>query len=151
VKTVKPLRLSVITRPFLRTGHQRLGVTAWAWSMATWTKGPVLLPEPEFWKTVSNELGPTGVLDLGMPKVSAEFLATGHAYTHHQKEKTACAVALNVGALSRQLVVFGDRFWLDGRATAPQPFESMRLDWTRAFGGPPSPTTRWASAMRLSW
>jgi uncharacterized protein YjbI with pentapeptide repeats len=143
VKTVKPLRLSVITRPFLRAGHQRLGVTAMGMvamddmgEMGEMGEGPVLLPEPEFWKAVSEELGPTGVLDLGMPKACAEFLATGHAYTHHQKEKTACAVALNVGALSRQLVVFGDRFWLDGRATAPQPFESMRLDWTRAFGGP---------------
>ena len=134
MKTVKPLRLSIITRPFLRAAHQRLGVTCMG--MVAMDETPVLLPEPEFWKAVSNELGPAGVLDLGMPKASAEFLATGHAYTHHQKEKTACAVALNVGALSRQLVVFGDRFWLDGRATAPQPFESMRLDWTRAFGGP---------------
>lgn len=134
MKTVKPLRLSIITRPFLRSGHQRLGVTAMG--MVSMGESPVLLPEPEFWKSVSSELGSAGVLDLGMPKTCAEFLATGHAYTHHQEEKTACAVALHVGALTRQFVVFGDRFWLDGRATAPQPFESMRLDWTRAFGGP---------------
>ncbi|RZL64502.1 MAG: DUF2169 domain-containing protein [Variovorax sp.] len=134
MKTVKPLRLSAITRPFLRAGQQRLGVTAMG--MVSMGEVPVLLPEPEFWKAVSSELGPTGVLDLGMPKTCAEFLATGHAYTHHQQEKTACAVALQVGPLKRQLAAFGDRFWIDGRATAPQPFESMRLDWSRAFGGP---------------
>jgi uncharacterized protein YjbI with pentapeptide repeats len=134
MKTVKPLRLSVITRPFLRSGHQRLGVTVMG--MVSMGEAPVLLPEPEFWKHASDELGPMGAIDLGMPKASAEFLATGHAYTHHQKEKTACAVALRVGGLERQLLVFGDRFWLDGRATAPQAFESMRLDWTRAYGGP---------------
>ncbi|AGU49786.1 pentapeptide repeats-containing protein [Variovorax paradoxus B4] len=134
MKTVKPLRLSVITRPFLRAGQQRLGVTAMG--MVSMGETNVLQPEPEFWKSVSDELGPTGVLDLGMPKACAEFLATGHAYTHHQKDKTACAVAVHVGALTRQLAVFGDRFWLDGRATAPQPFESMRLDWSRAYGGP---------------
>jgi len=134
MKTVKPLRLSVITRPFLRGRHQRLGVTVMG--MVSMDEAPVLLPEPEFWKIAAEELGPTGTIDLGIPKVCAEFLATGHAYTHHQKEKTACAVALQVGELARQLLVFGDRFWLDGRPTAPQPFDSMRLDWTRAFGGP---------------
>ncbi|MGJ7608749.1 DUF2169 family type VI secretion system accessory protein [Variovorax sp. LT1R20] len=134
MKTVKPLRLSLITRPFLRDGRQRLGVTLMG--MVSMGEAPVLLPEPEFWKVAAEELGPTGAIDLGMPKVCAEFLATGHAYTHHQKEKTACAVALRVGELTRQLLVFGDRFWLDGQATAPQPFESMRLDWTRAYGGP---------------
>ena len=134
MKTVKPLRLSVITRPFLRSGHQRLGVTVIG--MVSMGEAPVLLPEPEFWKIAADELGPMGAIDLGIPKVCAEFLATGHAYTHHQEEKTACAVALQVGELARQLLVFGDRFWLDGRATAAQPFESMRLDWTRAYGGP---------------
>lgn len=142
MKTVKPLRLSVITRPFLRTGHQRLGLTVMGmYAMddsgeQDGSSGGVLLPETEFWKTVSEELGPTGVLDLGMPKPCAEFLATGHAYTHHQQEKTACAVELRVGALTKQLIVFGDRHWIDGRPTAAQPFESMRLDWSRAYGGP---------------
>jgi len=139
VKTVKPLRLSVITRPFLRSGHQRLGLTVMG--MLSMDDGEglgagVLLPETEFWNTVSEELGTTGVLDLGMPKPCAEFLATGHAYTRHQQEKTACAVEVRVGALAKQLIVFGDRHWIDGRATAPQPFESMRLDWSRAYGGP---------------
>ncbi|QRF54928.1 DUF2169 domain-containing protein [Variovorax paradoxus] len=134
MKTVKPLRLSVITRPFLRQGQQRLALTVMG--MVSMGEEPVLLPETEFWKTVSEELGPTGAIDLGMPKACAEFLATGHAYTHHQAEKTACAVELRVGALARQLVVFGDRYWVDGRASAPQPFESMRLDWSRAYGGP---------------
>ncbi|WP_431112307.1 DUF2169 family type VI secretion system accessory protein [Variovorax paradoxus] len=137
MKTVKPLRLSVITRPFLRAAHQRLALTVMG--MVSMSEKPVLLPETEFWKTVSDELGPTGAIDLGMPKMRAEFLATGHAYTHHQGDKTACAVAVRVGALSRQLVVFGDRYWIDGRASAPQPFESMRLDWTRAYGGPAFP------------
>ncbi|WP_447775310.1 DUF2169 family type VI secretion system accessory protein [Variovorax boronicumulans] len=134
MKTVKPLRLSVITRPFLRGRQQRLGVTLMG--MVSMDAAPVLLPEPEFWKIAAEELGPTGAIDLGIPKPHAEFLATGHAYTQHQDDKTACAVAMRVGELSRQLLVFGDRFWLDGRATAPQPFESMRLDATRAYGGP---------------
>lgn len=133
MKTVKPLRLSVITRPFLRGRHQRLAVTVIG--MVSMGETPVLLPEPEFWKIAAEELGPTGAIDLGIPKPTAEFLASGHAYTRHQQDKSACAVALQVGGLTRQLLVFGDRFWLDGRATEPQPFDSMRLDWRRAYGG----------------
>ena len=34
------------------------------------------------------------------------------------------------------LHVFGDRFWGDGRASAPQPFDTLRRDWQHAFGGP---------------
>jgi hypothetical protein len=75
VKTVKPLRLSVITRPFLRAGHQRLGVTAMGMvamddmgEMGEMGEGPVLLPEPEFWKAVSEELGPPACSTSACPR-----------------------------------------------------------------------------------
>jgi uncharacterized protein YjbI with pentapeptide repeats len=134
MKTVKPLRLSVITRPFLRQGEQRLAVTTLC--MLSMSGKPVLTPEPEFWKTLSEELGPTTAIDLGIPKARAEMLATGFAYTTHQEEKTRCAARLQLGGLSKDLAVFGDRFWVGGRPTPPQPFEAMRIDWTRAYGGP---------------
>mgnify|MGYP007061716783 CR=1 FL=1 len=69
MKTVKPLRLSVITRPFLRQGHQRLALTVMG--MVSMDEQPVLLPETEFWKTVSEELGPTGAIDTMPITVSA--------------------------------------------------------------------------------
>ncbi|MGJ3704933.1 DUF2169 domain-containing protein [Variovorax sp. AFSI2.2] len=134
MKTVKPLRLSVTTRPFLRQGDQRLAVTTLC--MVSMSGKPVLTPEPEFWKTLSEELGPTTAIDLGIPKVRAEILATGFAYTAHQDEKTLCAARLQVAGLSKDLTVFGDRFWVGGRPTPPQPFDAMRIDWTRAYGGP---------------
>ncbi|MDQ0570336.1 uncharacterized protein YjbI with pentapeptide repeats [Variovorax paradoxus] len=134
MKTVKPLRLSVTTRPFLRQGDQRLAVTTLC--MVPMSGKPVLTPEAEFWKTLSEELGPTTAIDLGIPKVRAEILATGFAHTAHQDQKTICAARLQVAGLSKDLTVFGDRFWVDGRPTPPQPFEAMRIDWTRAYGGP---------------
>ena len=134
MKTVKPLRLSVTTRPFLRGGEQRLAVTTLC--MASMGEQPVLTPEPEFWKALSDELGPATAIDLGLPKIRAEVLATGFAYTAHQAEKTMCAARLQLGGLAKDLAVFGDRYWIGGRATQPQPFESMRVDWTRAYGGP---------------
>ncbi len=134
MKTVKPLRLSVITRPFLRQAEQRLAVTTLC--MVSMNAKPVLTPEPEFWKTLSEELGPATAIDLGIPKVRAEMLATGFAYTAHQQEKTFCAARLQVGNLEKDLAVFGDRFWIGARPSPPQPFEAMRVDWTRAYGGP---------------
>jgi uncharacterized protein YjbI with pentapeptide repeats len=134
MKTVKPLRLSVITRPFLRAGEQRLAVTTLC--MVSMAEQPVLTPEPEFWKMLSDELGPSTAIDMGLPKVRAEVLATGFAYTAHQTEKTMCGVRLQLGGLSKDLAVFGDRYWVGARATPPQPFEAMRVDWTRAYGGP---------------
>jgi len=134
MKTVKPLRLSVLTRPFLRGGAQRLAVTTLC--MVSMDDTPVLTPEPDFWKLLSEELGPATAIDMGLPKARAEMLATGFAHTAHQAEKSMCGVRLQLGGLSKDLAVFGDRYWVGGRATAPQPFEAMRVDWTRAYGGP---------------
>jgi len=134
MKTVKPLRLSVITRPFIRAGEQRLAVTTLC--MVSMGEQPVLTPEAEFWKMLADELGPATAIDMGIPKSRAEVLATGFAYTAHQEEKAQCAVRLQLGGISKDLAVFGDRYWVGGRPTRPQPFESMRIDWTRAYGGP---------------
>lgn len=134
MKTIKPLRLSVLTRPFLRGQSQRLAITVIG--MHTLGEGGVLLPETELWKTVSAEVGNQSAIDLGIPKLRPEFLVSGQAYTCHQQDKTRCAVEVRVGGLRCQFLVSGDRYWLDGRATEPQAFDTMRLDWQHAFGGP---------------
>ena len=135
MKIVKPLRLSVLSRPFPWAKRQRLGLTVIAMTgMAGPDAPPVLYPDAELWPLVAEEIGEQGVLDLGMPKRSAEFLATGHAYTAHQHLRNQCMVRMRVGALEKSLRVSGDRYWLDGRATAPQDFERMPLDWAHAFG-----------------
>lgn len=134
MKTIKPLRLSILTRPYLKDGAQYLAMTAIA--MTNLEGERRLFPEPEVWKTLTDELGSDTVFDLGMPKAHAEFLASGFAHTHHQQDKSRCAVSVQVGSRKKTLAVFGDRFWIDGRATAPRDFDAIRLDWRRAFGGP---------------
>ncbi|MGO4742358.1 DUF2169 domain-containing protein [Serratia quinivorans] len=135
MKVVKPLRLSVLHRPFRWQGQNHLGVSVLA--LADMGASPRLRPEPELWQLAGEELQLNGgVLDLAIPKACAEFLATGNAYTHHQNDKTACAVKIQLDTLEKTLVVFGDRHWLNHHPSAPLPFEEMRLDWRRAFGGP---------------
>lgn len=134
MKIIKPLRLSVLNRPFRLQGQNHLGVSVMA--LADMSATPQLRPEVELWQLAASELQTSGgVLDMAMPKARAEFLATGYAYTHHQQDKTACAVRIEVDDLSKTLAVTGDRYWAGSRPTAPQPFEQMRLDWSRAYGG----------------
>jgi len=134
MKTVKPFRLSALTRPYRWQGRDTLGVSVLG--LVSLEAQPMLLPEQELWQLAAEEIGPGNVLDLGVPKLVPEMLVSGHAYTAHQQEKTICAVKVRLAEREKALTVSGDRFWLDGRATAPQPFDSMRLDWAHAYGGP---------------
>lgn len=134
MKIIKPLRLSVLNRPFRLQGQNHLGVSVMA--LADMSASPQLRPEVELWQLAASELQTSGgVLDMAIPKARAEFLATGYAYTQHHQDKTTCAVRIEVDNLVKTLAVTGDRYWAGSRPTAPQPFEQMRLDWSRAFGG----------------
>ncbi|PHM45631.1 pentapeptide repeat-containing protein [Xenorhabdus mauleonii] len=134
MKTIKPLRLSVLNRPYRWQQNNYLGVSITA--LVDMGKNPRLRPEPEIWQLAESELKTcNGIIDLAMPKSYAEFLATGYAYTHHQTEKTTCAARIQIEELDKTLVAFGDRHWIDDAPSEPQVFEQMRLDWSRAFGG----------------
>lgn len=134
MKIIKPLRLSVLNRPYRWQGHNHLGVSVMA--LADMGEAPQLRPEVELWQLAASELQTSGgVIDMAIPKARAEFLATGYAYSHHQSDKTAVAARIEIEGLSKTLAVYGDRYWAGDRATPPQPFEQMRLDWSRAWGG----------------
>ncbi|WP_454696965.1 DUF2169 domain-containing protein [Achromobacter aegrifaciens] len=132
MKTIKPLRLGLLTRPYRWQRHDMLGIAVFA--LVDIRQTPTLLMDQELWKLAGAEAG--GLLDLATPKLCPEVLVAGHAYPHDPASPGACAVRLKVGAIDKSLLVFGDRYWLDGKATAPQPFERMRLDWSHAYGGP---------------
>jgi uncharacterized protein YjbI with pentapeptide repeats len=137
VKTVKPFRLSTLTRPYRWQRRDHLGVAVMAF--CSLGDEPRLMPEQALWKTAADEMGPGAVLDLGTPKRTPEFLVSGYGYTSHQAEKTACAVRVRVGEIDKKLTVFGDRFWLNNRPTPAQPFEKIPVDWRHAYGGPGVP------------
>lgn len=134
VKIIKPLRLSVLNRPFRWCGKNHLGISILA--LADMGVTPQLRPEPELWQLAADELQVNGgVVDLAIPKAQAEFLATGYAFTRHQQDKTACAVRIEIDSLNKTLIVSGDRYWEGNSPSPPQPFEKVRVDWSRAFGG----------------
>ncbi|TWD90351.1 uncharacterized protein YjbI with pentapeptide repeats [Variovorax beijingensis] len=134
MKIVKPFRLSLLTRPYRWKADNHLGIASIA--LVSLKADPQLQPEQELWQMVSEVLDPGSVLDLGVPKAEAEVLVSGFAYTSHQAEKSQCAVRLRMDTVDKLLLVSGDRYWLDGRSTAPLPFEQMPLDWRHTYGGP---------------
>ncbi|AHG20859.1 pentapeptide repeat [Chania multitudinisentens RB-25] len=134
MKVIKPLRLSILNRPYRWQEKNYLGVSVLA--LADMGSAPRLRPEPELWQLAEAELRTSGgIIDLAIPKACAEFLATGYAYTHHQAEKTACAVKIQLEQREKTLVAFGERHWVNNAPSSPLPFQQMRLDWSRAFGG----------------
>ncbi|MBD2810174.1 DUF2169 domain-containing protein [Xenorhabdus sp. Vera] len=134
MKIIKPLRLSMLHRPYRWLQKNYLGVSIM--TLSDMSSSPRLRPEQELWQLVETELKACdSVIDLAMPKSYAEFLATGYAYTHHQADKTTCSARIQIDQLDKTLIAFGDRHWVDETPSKPQEFGQMRLDWSRAFGG----------------
>lgn len=131
----KPFCLSLQVRPYRWRGQTQIGLSASILVDARQGK-PVLQSEPAMWQCVTENLGSDGILDLGFPKPRAEFLVSGNAYTAHQKDKTCCRVRVEVNEHTKELNVFGDRYFLDERVSAPQPFDQMSIGWENAYGGP---------------
>ncbi|WP_058912976.1 DUF2169 family type VI secretion system accessory protein [Entomohabitans teleogrylli] len=135
MKIIKPLRLSLLQRPWRWQQKNHLGVAVMG--LADMSSAPRLRPETELWQLVESELQPgNSVVDLAIPKACAEFLASGFAYTAHQQQKTACAVKIQVAEKEKTLLAFGERHWVNNVPSQPLPFEQMPLNWSRAFGGP---------------
>ncbi|XCN73030.1 MAG: DUF2169 domain-containing protein [Candidatus Electrothrix aestuarii] len=97
---------------------------------------PELLEEGDFWQPV-KELDAVP-FDLGMPKPAGEFLVAGTCYSPDGQSTLACPVRAKVGSVTKNLLAFGDRWWISNtKVTFPVPFKSMDLGWERSFGGTP--------------
>jgi hypothetical protein len=58
------------------------------------------------------------------------------AWAPRGRPATSTTVALRLGPVSRDAIVFGDRHWrVAGLASAPEPFVSLPLIYERCFGG----------------
>ena len=61
----------------------------------------------------------------------------GHAYAPRERPVSELTVALTVGKVRREILVFGDRSWAPSRkaVSRPTPFTKMPLTYSRTFGG----------------
>ena len=142
MKIYKKQDLAFSIRPYGVAGGNFLSLAAMAFFDLT-APGD-LLAEQDLWKTVPEALGPGGILDEGLPKQRGELLLAGASCAPRGTTTQGLRATVRLGALSKSLAVFGDRFWLpDGSISDPRPFASLPLGYDRAFGGPdfpPNPT-----------
>jgi uncharacterized protein YjbI with pentapeptide repeats len=133
LRITKPLTLGLLSRPYEFRREFRLAVAVVAFVPVG--DIPTLLAETAMWPFLGEEMPPDQALDAVMPKQQAEFLAVTHAFAPGGKAVGSLKVGIQLGPIVKQLNVFGDRRLVGGRATEPAPFGTMKLDWTRAFGG----------------
>jgi len=149
MRVVKPNCISLISRPFEYRHRMFLGLAA---AVFVPLRRRALLSEAAMWSFLGESL-PEGVaLDAGIPKKGGEVLLTGSAWSDPDADPTRCRVRLRCGSVDKTLHVFGDRFLTKAGATEPEPFESIPLDWSRAYGGEgfdANPLGKGAQALRL--
>lgn len=134
MRVVKPMCLGLMTRPFEQARRFHLGVAV----LCFVPLGPedALFSEMGMWKLAAEELPAGQPLDLVMPKRVAEYIVVGRACAPGGTPVQALRATAKFGAATKSLLVTGDVYEEGGRASAPQPFTEMPIDWTRAYGGP---------------
>jgi hypothetical protein len=123
--------------------QERVGMV-WAKATFRWADGqePWLdseAPFPLFDRDIETELGLLPQDNLPRPPKGFEVILLGAAHAPNAVPVTAMTVALSVGTVRRELLVFGDRLWrgkgVSATISAPEPFVRMPLVYERAFGG----------------
>lgn len=137
MRVFKPQTLSLLTRPFERRDEFFCGISVVA--CASLGSSRKLFAEMLMWPAILEALGPDAVIDEGFPKQGAEFLLAGHAYPPEDSAGTATRVRVELGGLSKNLNVFGDRHFVRDRISEPEPFDRIALTWENAFGGEGNP------------
>lgn len=132
MKTIKPLRVGVLTGVFESRREQHFVVTVLAGF--TLVDEPSLVPEAALWLSITKELGANVPLDVCRPKTNGEVLLSGKAFPAGGSG-TVCPIRFKLGKIDKRLAVFGDRMWKFGVPTTPAPFTEMPITWSRSFGG----------------
>jgi len=93
---------------------------------------PVL--EDEYWgEPVESSLKYASEMHLSKP--ATDIIVNGHAYAPNGQPVTELDCGIKVGTYSKQVKVFGDRFWNGTQITSPKPFVKIPLVYENAFGG----------------
>jgi hypothetical protein len=94
---------------------------------------PLTLADEYYGEPLSSSLRYSTEMHLG--KTGTDVLLIGSARAPGARPIKRMQVSIEVAERRKTILVTGDRVWLDGQPTDPQPFESMPLVWERAFGG----------------
>ena len=139
MRVVKELEHGLLVNFFQYQGKDHLAVTIL--SFFDLDAPDNVLQEPALWPFVQAELGQDAILDMGMPKPTAEVLLRARCYAPEGEPIKAHSATFRVGEIQKTLAVYGDRDWVHKPGTGwvttdPKPFAVLEIDYARAFGGP---------------
>jgi uncharacterized protein YjbI with pentapeptide repeats len=127
----KPLQISVNTRLLEQGGRFHFIATAML-GIDLKTGMPQL--EFDYIKDAFECMGSKPLPDPGMPKPKGEYLVCGKCYSA-SGPVGGQEVLVKVGNRVKSLFISGDRKWIDGYPSKPEPFTTMPVDYLHAFGG----------------
>lgn len=142
MKIYKKQDLSLMFRPYCADGKTLLSLGALMYfDLAA---PDALLSDQDLWKDIPEELSrcksQSPALDEGMPKPRGEFLVLGDGFALAGETTRALEVKVQVGALEKRLLLYGDRAWssenqLLAYMTEAEPFARKLICWENAYGG----------------
>lgn len=137
MKVIKPLLVGFSGRPYKKQGNHYAATGFWAFPFAT---PDVPLSEQEMWRSLQPFLPLDAPWDEGVPKERGEVLLKGSCYASGGIPVPHRRVSLCVGSINKVLDVYGPRTWVRSQGFPkkgePEPFVSLPLDYSHAFGGP---------------
>jgi len=135
-----PVPATVTTSDF-ESSTQRIGLLTAKATFRFDSQGRVELETQEpFPLLAQDEETPLGDLPADLQSradPSLEVILLGHAFAPRERPVSPLTVALTVGRVRREILVFGDRSWAPNRKAVSRaaPFAKMPLTYSRAFGG----------------
>lgn len=132
MQIIKPISLGITSRVVETQNRFSLCISAMLYFPFSHQGEEALWSEPSMWSWLALQGVP--LIDEGIAKTTPEFLVHGYAYPP-QGSASACAVRAEVGSTDKTLLVYGARYWKDGKPSAPATFSEMPLNWNRAYGG----------------
>ncbi|MCL1125975.1 DUF2169 family type VI secretion system accessory protein [Shewanella surugensis] len=95
------------------------------------------ISEQKLWQWINDSLKGQ-VFDTGMPKLKAEWLVSGHAYSG-ETARQHVRVSVSLAEQEKTLDVYGQRYWIVDKdklvPSEPEFFTQMPLTWELTWGG----------------
>jgi uncharacterized protein YjbI with pentapeptide repeats len=132
MKTIRPLQLSTQNQVLVHN-NQHYFVVSVTIGLDISSGLPIL--EFDWTKTIYDTPNNIPMPDAGMPKPNGEYLITGSYYAPNNLPTEGGEIKINFGEQKKGLLVFGSRKWENGLPTKPEPFTSLPINYTSAFGG----------------
>lgn len=145
MKVIKPQKIGLLHKAYtFKFKHYFVSAPVVFFEMGTQPGEPDphnpygVLTENLQWPLVQEQLG-TQIMDMVMPKPTAEFMLAGSAWNPTVNSNQPATAAIQFGKVEKRLRIQGNRHWYKGllgyKLSPPENWESVFINDQAAFGG----------------